>query len=116
MNEIDQYILQFPENVQEILRKIREIIKANAPEAEESMAYKMPSYKTNKKPLVYFAAFRNHIGLYATPSGHEEFKDELSHFKHGKGSVQFPLDKEIPYDLIERIVRFRVKENKNIPK
>lgn len=116
MNEIDRYILQFPEDVQVILSKIREIIKTNAPEAEESMAYRMPSYKTNKKPLVYFAAFRNHIGLYATPSGHEEFKDELSHYKHGKGSVQFPLDKEIPYDLIEKIVRFRLEENKKATK
>ena len=72
MNEIEKYIEQFPENVQHILRSIRQLIKDNAPEAEELMAYGMPGYKTNKKPLVYFAAFKNHIGFYATPSGHSE--------------------------------------------
>ncbi len=112
MNEVDKYILQFPKNVQVILKNIREIIKTTAPDAEESIAYKMPAYKTNKKPLVYFAAFRNHIGFYATPSGHDRFKHELSVYKQGKGSVQFPLDQEIPYDLIQRIVKFRVEENK----
>lgn len=111
MDDIDKYILQFPEEVQDILRKIRNVIKDNAPEAEEVMAYGMPGYKTNKKPLVYFAAYKNHIGFYATPSGHCEFKDALSTYKQGKGSVQFPLDKPMPYELIERIVKFRVKEN-----
>jgi len=77
------------------------------------MAYGMPGYKTHKNPLVYFAAFKNHIGFYATPSGHTEFKDELSKYKQGKGSVQFPLDQPIPYKLIERIVQFRVTENEN---
>lgn len=112
MNEIETYIEQFPENVQEILRQIRALIKTNAPEAEELMAYGMPGYKTNKRPLVYFAAFKNHIGFYATPSGHGEFQDDLSKYKQGKGSVQFPLDQPIPYDLIERMVTFRVTENK----
>lgn len=112
MNEIDAYIQQFPETVQHILKRMREIIRKNAPEAEEGMAYAMPGYKTNKKPLVYFAAFKNHIGFYATPSGHEEFQEELSRYKQGKGSVQFPLDQPIPYDLIEKIVKFRVMENK----
>lgn len=111
MNEIETYIKQFPDHVQEILRKIRKLVKDNAPEAEEMFAYGMPAYKTNKKPLVYFAAFKNHIGFYATPSGHSEFQDELSKYKQGKGSVQFPLDKPIPYKLIERIVKFRVTEN-----
>lgn len=111
MNEIETYIKQFPDHVQEILRKIRKLVKDNAPEAEEMFAYGMPAYKTNKKPLVYFAAFKNHIGFYATPSGHSEFQDELSEYKQGKGSVQFPLDKPIPYKLIERIVKFRVTEN-----
>lgn len=113
MNEIEKYILQFPKDVQDILRKIRKLIKENAPESEELMAYGMPGYKTNKKPLVYFAAFKNHIGFYATPSGHSEFSDELSKYKQGKGSVQFPLDQAIPYELMERIVRFRVTENNN---
>jgi uncharacterized protein YdhG (YjbR/CyaY superfamily) len=111
MNEIEAYIQTFPEQVQVILRTIRKLIKDNAPEAEESFAYGMPSYKTCKKPLVYFAAFKNHIGFYATPSGHSVFQDELSHYKQGKGSVQFPLDKPIPYQLIARIVQYRVIEN-----
>lgn len=112
MNEIDIYIQQFPDNVQEILRNIRKLIIDNAPEAEELFAYGMPAYKTNKNPLVYFAAYKNHIGFYATPSGHSEFQDELSKYKQGKGSVQFPLDQPIPYKLIERIVKFRASENK----
>jgi uncharacterized protein YdhG (YjbR/CyaY superfamily) len=110
-SEIETYIALFPQEVQEILGNIRKIIKENAPDAEEQFAYGMPAYKTNKKPLVYFAAFKNHIGFYATPSGHLEFEKELSNYKQGKGSVQFPLDKEMPYKLIERIVKFRVIEN-----
>ncbi len=113
MNEIDRYIMQFPEEVQDILMKIRKVIKENAPQADELMAYGMPGYKTNKKPLVYFAAYKNHIGFYATPSGHSEFKDALSKYKQGKGSVQFPLDEPMPYELIERMVKFRVNENNN---
>jgi len=113
MDEVENYIAQFPEEIQDILRKIRELVKAHAPEAEESMAYGLPAYKTHKKPLVYFAAFKNHIGFYATPSGHTEFQQELSHYKQGKGSVQFPLDQAIPYELIGKIVKFRVEENKN---
>ncbi len=111
MDTIETYISQFPDNVQEILRNIRKLIKDNAPNAEELMAYGMPGYKTNKKPLVYFAAFKNHIGFYATPSGHSEFSEELSKYKQGKGSVQFPLNQPIPYNLIEKIVKFRVAEN-----
>jgi uncharacterized protein YdhG (YjbR/CyaY superfamily) len=110
MNHIEQYIQQFPEHVQEILINIRALIKGNAPGAEELISYGMPAYKINKKPLVYFAAYKNHIGFYATPSGHKEFKAELSKYKQGKGSVQFPLDKPIPYTLIERIVKFRANE------
>ncbi|HMQ47527.1 MAG TPA: DUF1801 domain-containing protein [Saprospiraceae bacterium] len=109
--EIEQYILQFPETVQEILRNIRQLILENAPEAEELMAYGMPAYKAHKKPLVYFAAFKNHIGFYATPSGHSAFQEELSKYKQGKGSVQFPLDQAIPYDLIKRMVQLRLAEN-----
>lgn len=111
MDDITKYILQFPEDIQEILKKIRKVIKENAPEAEESIAYGIPGYKTNNKPLVYFAAYKKHIGFYATPTGHSEFKDALSKYKQGKGSVQFPLDKPMPYELIDRIVKFRVKEN-----
>jgi uncharacterized protein YdhG (YjbR/CyaY superfamily) len=111
MDEIDNYILQFPEDVQKQLRLIRTLIKSLAPDAEETIAYGMPAYKTHKRPLVYFAAFKNHIGLYATPSGHEAFRDELAKYKQGKGSVQFPLDHPLPIELIERIVRFRILDN-----
>lgn len=111
MSEIETYIQQFPDNVQEILKNIRKLILDVAPDSDEHFAYGMPAYKLNKKPLVYFAAFKNHIGFYATPSGHREFQDELSNYKQGKGSVQFPLDQAIPYNLIERIVRFRITEN-----
>jgi len=111
MNTVDSYIKLFPENVQGLLNQIRTTIKKNAPEAEESISYKMPAYKTNGKPLVYFAGFKNHIGLYATPTGHTQFEKELSKYKQGKGSVQFPLDKPIPLTLIARIVKFKVEEN-----
>ena len=111
MSDIETYIQQFPDEVQEILQTIRMLINDNAPGANEHFAYGMPAYKLYKKPLVYFAAFKNHIGFYATPSGHTEFQEELSKYRHGKGSVQFPLDKPIPYKLIERIVKFRVTEN-----
>jgi uncharacterized protein YdhG (YjbR/CyaY superfamily) len=111
MNEVDAYISTFSAPVQEILIKIRTIIKEAAPGAIESMSYGMPAYKTYKKPLVYFAGYLNHIGLYATPSGHDKFSKELAEYRQGKGSVQFPLDKPIPYDLIKKIVEFRVHEN-----
>lgn len=111
MKAIENYIQQFPDDVQTILSNIRKLIKDTVPEAEESFAYGMPAYKTNKKPLVYFAAFKNHIGFYATPSGHTAFATELSKYKQGKGSVQFPLNQPIPYELIEKIVRFRVAQN-----
>jgi len=108
---VDSYIKSFPEKVQCLLNQIRSVIKENAPDADESIAYQMPAYKTNGKPLIYFAGFRNHIGFYATPTGHTEFSKELSGYKQGKGSVQFPLDKPMPLELIGRIVRFRVNEN-----
>lgn len=108
---VDSYIKSFPENIRELLKQIRSVIKENAPEAEESYSYQMPAYRTNGKPLVYFAGFKNHIGFYATPTGHAKFKKELSKYKQGKGSVQFPLDKPLPLDLIARIVKFRAEEN-----
>ena len=108
---VDNYIKTFPEDVQILLKQIRATIKENAPEAEENIAYQMPAYKTNGKPLVYFAGFKNHIGFYATPTGHSQFEKELSNYKQGKGSVQFPLDKPIPLTLIARIVKFKVEEN-----
>ncbi len=108
---VDDYIKSFPDDVQTLLNTLRSVINENAPGSIESFAYQMPAYKTNGRPLVYFACFKNHIGFYATPSGHSEFAKELSGYKQGKGSVQFPLDKPIPFDLIGRIVEFRVAEN-----
>jgi len=111
MNEVDKYIATFPQEVQEILKNIREIIKNEAPDAVEGFAYGMPSYKTHGKPLVYFAGYKSHIGFYATPSGHESFLKELAKYKQGKGSVQFPIDQPMPFDLIQQMVAFRVQEN-----
>lgn len=108
---VNEYIAAFPEEVQNKLAQIRAIVKAAAPEAEESISYGMPAYKLNKKPLVYFAGHKNHIGFYATPTGHATFAKELSIYKQGKGSVQFPLNEPLPLKLIERIVQFRVAEN-----
>lgn len=108
---MDEYISNFSEDTQKTLQSIRKIIKNAAPEVEESISYGMPAYKINKKPLVYFAAFKNHIGFYATPTGHKEFAEELKQYKQGKGSVQFPINETMPLDLIERIVRFRVEGN-----
>lgn len=108
---VEEYIKTFPSEIQLILEKVRHIIFNKAPEAIESISYGMPAYKTNGKPLVYFAGYKNHIGFYATPTGHTEFANELSNYKQGKGSVQFPVDHPIPYWLIEQIVVFRVKEN-----
>jgi uncharacterized protein YdhG (YjbR/CyaY superfamily) len=96
---IDEYIKTFPKNIQRILEKMRQTIKEAAPEAVEAISYQMPTFKLNGKNLVHFAAFKNHIGFYPIPSGIEAFKKELSPYKQGKGSVQFPLDKPIPYDL-----------------
>lgn len=112
MGDVDQYIARFPIPVQEILTRMRSIIKEIAGDAGESISYGMPAYKTNGSPLVYYAAYKNHIGFYATPNGHEKFKSELSIYKQGKGSVQFPLDDAFPFDLIKKIVKFRVEENR----
>jgi uncharacterized protein YdhG (YjbR/CyaY superfamily) len=98
------------------LQLIRKVIKNNAPEAIENIAYGMPAYKMNKKPLVYFGGYAKHIGFYATPTGHEKFKKQLSLYKQGKGSVQFPLDQPLPLDLIAEIVKFRVLENMKFSK
>lgn len=108
---IDEYIKIYPSEVQIILEKVRQTIRKAAPEAVEAISYRMPTFKLNGKNLVHFAAFKNHIGFYPIPSGIEAFKEELSAYKQGKGSVQFPLDKPIPYELISRIVEFRAKES-----
>ena len=108
---VNQYLDDNVGDVGSILRKIRKIIHEAHPEIIEDWAYGMPAYKLNKKPLVYFAAFKNHIGFYATPTGHEAFASKLAPYKQGKGSVQFPFNQPIPFDLIQKIVLFRVNEN-----
>jgi uncharacterized protein YdhG (YjbR/CyaY superfamily) len=108
---IDAYIADFPEDIQRVLREVRETIRQTAPDAVESISYGMPTYKLRGKPLVYFAAFKNHIGFYATPTGHAAFAAEMARYKQGKGSVQFPLNEPMPLELIRRIVAFRVQEN-----
>lgn len=112
----DAYIIDFPKETQDILIQIRSLIIKTAPEAKESINYGMPAFKLKGKPLVYFAAYENHIGFYATPTGHQAFANELSKYKQGKGSVQFPLNQAIPFDLIERITKFRVTENISLSK
>jgi len=107
---IDEYIAGFPNDAQDVLQKIRMTIRKAAPESEETISYKMPAFTLNGN-LVYFAGFEKHIGFYPIPTGIDKFKKELSVYKQGKGSVQFPLDKPIPYNLISKIVKFRVKEN-----
>lgn len=107
---IDEYIAGFPNEVREILEKVRLTIRQAAPEAEETISYQIPTFIL-KGNLVHFAAYKKHVGFYPGASGIETFKDELSAYKGGKGSVQFPLDKPIPFALISKIVKFRVKQN-----
>jgi len=113
---VDSYIASHPEKARELLEQVRTTIRKAAPGAEELISYGMPAYKTNGRVLVYFAAFKSHIGFYATPTGHEEFKEDLSKYKQGKGSVQFPIDSPLPLDLIRQIVEFRILENETMPK
>jgi uncharacterized protein YdhG (YjbR/CyaY superfamily) len=108
---IDEYITSFPADVREILEKMRQAIHEAAPDATETISYQMPTFRLHGKNLVYFAGFQHHIGFYPVPSGIEAFKKELSVYKQGKGSVQFPLDQPIPYELVKKIVRFRAGEN-----
>lgn len=112
--KIKTYIEQFPNEVQDRLIQIHELILNEDERISETFSYKMPAYKLNGKALIYFAGYKNHIGLYATPTGHEAFKTELAHYKQGKGSVQFPLNESLPLDLIKRIVKFRVLEIKTL--
>ncbi len=109
-NNIAEYIAGFPEATQIILEQIRATIRRAAPDATETISYAIPTF-SQQGHLVHFAAFKNHIGFYATPSGHEAFEKELSVYKQGKGSVQFPIDEPLPLDLIGRIVVFRVVQN-----
>jgi uncharacterized protein YdhG (YjbR/CyaY superfamily) len=110
ISTIDDYIASFPKNVQKILKSLHKTIKTAAPEAVERISYRMPAFSQNGI-LVYFAAFKNHIGFYPTASGVKAFKKELSVYNGGKGSIQFPIDKPLPLALISRIVKFKVSEN-----
>ncbi len=107
---VDDYIATFPKDVQGILEKIRYSILESAPDAVEVISYQMPAFKLKGKILVYYASWKKHIGFYATPSGNEAFKKELSRYKVTKGSVHFPIERPVPYHLIKQIVDFRMKE------
>lgn len=107
---IDEYISTYPDNIQKILKKLRQTIRECAPDAEEAISYKIPTFKLNGN-LVHFAAYKDHISFFPTSSPRDAFKKELSIYKGGRGTIQFPLDEQIPYDLVRKIVKFRVKEN-----
>jgi len=108
--DVDAYIAAYPKPVQRMLQQVRRTIRKAAPEAKETISYRIPAYMLNG-PLIYFAAFDDHFSLYPAPRGAAEFKKELAGYKGGKGTVQFPLDKPLPLGLITRIVKFRMKEN-----
>ncbi len=107
---VDDYISAQPEKTREVLIKLRERVKELAPDAIESMSYGMPGYKLKKKPLIYFAGWKEHISLYPTPGGMDAFEADLKPYKTGKGTAQFTLKETIPYDLIDRIIKFRIEE------
>jgi uncharacterized protein YdhG (YjbR/CyaY superfamily) len=107
---VEEYIAQFPKATQVLLKQVRQVIIETAPLAEERIGYGMPGYYLNG-PLVYFAGYKNHIGFYATPNGHDAFAKEFARYKQGKGSVQFPIDEPMPLALIKRVVKYRLKAN-----
>ena len=108
--DINEFIADFPEDIQIILEKIRATIHQAAPDATEAIKYGMPTFVLNGN-LVHFAAYKNHIGFYPAPTGIDAFIEELAQYRTGKGTIQFPIDKPIPYDLIAKVVKFRVEEN-----
>ena len=111
VKNIDEYIARFPGDVQKILQNIRALIKEAVPDAEEKISYQIPTFTLNGNYLIYFAAFKNHVSIYPAPRGTEKFKKELAAYEGGKGTVRFPFDEPIPYGLIKRIVKFKLKEN-----
>jgi uncharacterized protein YdhG (YjbR/CyaY superfamily) len=108
---IDEYISTFPGEIQAVLEKVRQAIHHAAPEAAETMSYGIPTFNLNGKHLVFFAGWKHHISLYPLPAGDEAFQQELAHYKRAKGTIQFPLDKPIPYDLVEQIVTLLIRES-----
>lgn len=107
---IDDYIAQFPPETQQRLQELRALVTSIAPDATDTISYAMPTFDLNGRHLVFFAAFKKHIGLYPLPGGIEAFQEELKPYKQGRGSVQFPLDRPMPWDLIRRIIEDRVKQ------
>ncbi|HLX40934.1 MAG TPA: DUF1801 domain-containing protein [Ktedonobacteraceae bacterium] len=107
---IDEYIASFPVEVQAILEKVRQAIRKAAPEAVETMSYGIPTFDLNGKHLVFFAGWKHHISLYPIPAGDEAFQQTLSQYRRARGTIQFQLDKPIPYDLVEEIVTLLMKE------
>ncbi|HEX6270987.1 MAG TPA: DUF1801 domain-containing protein [Anaerolineales bacterium] len=110
-SSIDEYIATFPDEVQRIMQKLREAIKTAAPEIGEKISYNMPTFTLNGKYLVYFAGWKNHIAFYGAPRGDADFKEDLSSYESGAGTLQFPYNKPLPFDLITEIVKYRVEEN-----
>ncbi len=110
-SSIDEYIASFPQDIQRIMSQLRETIKAAAPDAGEKISYNMPTFTLNGKYLVYFAGWKNHIAFYGAPKGNPEFNEDLSAYESGQGTLQFPYEKPMPWDLITKIVKFRVAEN-----
>ena len=113
---VDEFIASFPRNVRTVLEELRRVIRESAPGAEETISYGIPTFDLNGEHLVHFSAYKSHVGFYPTSSGIEAFRKELSPFKTSRGTVQFPLDKPIPFDLVRKIVKFRVKENESTRK
>ena len=110
-SSIDEYIATFPEDTQKIMQQLRKAIKTAAPKAEEKISYQMPTFTLNGRYLVYFAGWKTHIAFYGAPRGNAEFKEDLSVYESGQGTLKFPLDKPMPLKLISKIVKFRVAEN-----
>jgi uncharacterized protein YdhG (YjbR/CyaY superfamily) len=108
---INEYIGTFPEDTQNKLQELRTTIRAVSPAIEEKISYGMPTFTLNGKYLVYFAAFKKHIGFFGAPRGNAEFKEDLSIYESGQGTLKFPLAKPLPLELISKIVKFRVNEN-----
>lgn len=108
---IDEYIAGFPIEVQQVLQQLRKAIRKAAPEAQEKISYAIPAFTMNNRPIAYFAGYKKHIGFYPAPRQVPLFKEELSHYKGGKGTIQFPLDQPLPLDLVTRIIKFRINEN-----
>lgn len=107
---VDEYFLTQTPKAQPLLTILRNLVKKTVPEAVESISYAMPAYKYHGRPLIYFAAFEHHIGVYATPSANTAFSHKLAQYKQGKGSIQFPIDEPLPIDLIREMIQYKVKE------